>query len=125
MTENFVESKPDLVTEKVSKDIKWALFDVTNGNPESLDSAKATGDFGSVSLGTEAGTTVVTGKKAISTIELFGEGFKTLTIAKGHSTKYRLYIWLSNDPNHNQVGLLNGSLSARVGFSARTNSSAS
>lgn len=43
-----------------------------------------------------------------------------LTINKGDTTSYRLYIWLSNDPSVNQIDLLNGSLSAKVGFRATT-----
>ena len=44
-----------------------------------------------------------------------------ILITSGQTTAYRLYIWLSNDSNTNQIELLNGSLSAKVGFRAVTN----
>lgn len=44
-----------------------------------------------------------------------------ITITKGKTDSYRLYIWLSNDTQKNQIDLLEGSLSVKVGFRATTN----
>lgn len=41
-------------------------------------------------------------------------------IDKGNTDSYVLYIWLSNDPNRNQIDLLNGSFSGKVGFTGVT-----
>ena len=41
---------------------------------------------------------------------------ENITINKGSTDSYVLYIWLSNDPNNNQTQLLNGSFSGKVGF---------
>lgn len=43
-----------------------------------------------------------------------------ITITKGKTDSYRLYIWLSN-AQQNQIDLLEGSLSVKVGFRATTN----
>ena len=41
---------------------------------------------------------------------------ENITINKGSTDSYILYIWLSNDPDNNQTQLLNGSFSGKVGF---------
>ena len=41
---------------------------------------------------------------------------ENITINKGSTDSYVLYIWLSNDPVNNQTQLLNGSFSGKVGF---------
>jgi len=46
---------------------------------------------------------------------------ENITINKGSTDGYVLYIWLSNDPNNNQTELLNGSFSGKVGFRGVTN----
>lgn len=43
-----------------------------------------------------------------------------VTISKGTTNDYILYIWLSNDPNVNQTSLLSGTFSGKVGFKATT-----
>lgn len=80
-----------------SKYVKWALY---NADGTSMITS---GDFQNANSGTN-----LTLQDGIS-------------IAKGKTNSYRLYIWLSNDPDVNQISLLNGSLSAKVGFRAVTN----
>lgn len=93
MTENFKSSY-----------VKWALYRADNTPIEE-------GDFSNVTLD---GTG--TGAHNASDITLASE-----SISSNEGTKsYKLYIWLSNDPDNNQVSLLNGSLSAKVGFRATT-----
>ena len=87
-----------------SADVKWALVDVTDGVPSSLGTmtgGSATGSFSGV---TANNLTLKAG----------------LTINKGATKKYRLYVWLHNNPSAQQNGLLNGSLSAKVAFTARS-----
>lgn len=79
-----------------SKYVKWALY---NADETSMITS---GDFQNANSGTN-----LTLQDGIS-------------IAKGETNSYRLYIWLSNDPDVNQISLLNGSLSAKVGFRAAT-----
>lgn len=43
-----------------------------------------------------------------------------VTISKGTTNDYVLYIWLSNDPDVNQTSLLSGTFSGKVGFKATT-----
>ena len=80
-----------------SKYVKWALY---NADGTSMITS---GDFQNANRGTN-----LTLQDGIS-------------IAKGETNSYRLYIWLSNDPDVNQISLLNSSLSAKVGFRAVTN----
>lgn len=80
-----------------SEDVKWALYNA-DGTSE-----LASGDFSGATSGTN-----LTLKDNIS-------------ISKGTTNSYRLYIWLSNDPDNNQIDLLEGSLSTKVGFRATTN----
>lgn len=77
--------------------VKWALY---NG---AGTSEIASGDFASATTGTNLALQ------------------NGISINKGETASYRLYIWLSNDPDVNQIELLNGSLSAKVGFRATTN----
>lgn len=70
--------------------LKWSLY---NGTTE-----VASGDF--ENIGTK------------TTLYLK----ENITINKGSTDGYKLYLWLSNDPNNNQTQLLNGSFSGKVGF---------
>lgn len=73
--------------------LKWALY---------TGSTKVTnGDF--------SGVTITNGK---ANDILLASG----NISKGAPVTYKLFIWLENDPNENQISLLDGSISARVGF---------
>lgn len=80
-----------------SKYVKWALYNASG------TSRIATGTFENAATGTN-----LTLQDGIS-------------ISRGETDSYRLYIWLSNDDNVNQIDLLDGSLSAKVGFRATTN----
>lgn len=81
-----------------SQYLKWALYS---------GSTRVTGgDF--------SGVTVTSGK---------ANDFNLLTnkeILKGGNDDYSLYMWLENDPNNNQISLLDGSISAQVAFEAQT-----
>lgn len=81
--------------------LKWALYD---GN-ESV----ATGDFSGVTL-----SNALNGLYDASNVTLL----TNKTISRGTNTNYKLYIWLSNDPDNNQIGLLEGQVSAKVAFKA-------
>lgn len=70
--------------------LKWSLY---NGDTE-----VASGDF--ENIGTK------------TTLYLK----ENITINKGSTDGYKLYLWLSNDPDNNQTQLLNGSFSGKVGF---------
>ena len=97
MTENFKSSY-----------VKWALYRANNTANNTLVTQ---GDFSNVTLdGTGSGT------HNASDITLASE---SITSVEG-TKSYKLYIWLSNDPDNNQISLLNGSLSAKVGFRATT-----
>ena len=80
-----------------STDVKWALYDGAGSN------MIISGDFSGATSGTN-----LTLKDGI-------------TINKGETNSYRLYIWLSYASDRNQTNLLNGTLSAKVGFRAITN----
>ena len=80
-----------------STDVKWALYDGAGTNPIE------NGDFSNATSGVN-----MTLKDGI-------------TINKGETNSYRLYIWLSYASDRNQTNLLNGTLSAKVGFRATTN----
>lgn len=84
--------------------LKWALYD---GN-ESV----ATGDFSGVTL-----SNLQNGLYDASNVALLNNR----TVSRGTTTNYKLYIWLSNDPNNNQTQLLEGSISAKVAFKAVSN----
>ncbi len=79
-----------------SADVKWALYNAD------ATSQIASGNFLNATTGTNFPLV------------------DNITITNGETTAYRLYIWLSNDPIENQTDLLNGSLSAKVGFTATT-----
>ena len=80
-----------------SKYVKWALYNA-DGTSE-----LASGDFSNATSGTNINLK------------------DNISITKGTTNSYRLYIWLSNDPDNNQIDLLEGSLSTKVGFRATTN----
>ena len=77
-------------------DVKWALYDGSGSNQI------ASGNFANATTGTDLSLQ------------------SNIPISRGTTTSYRLYIWLSNDPANQQIDLLNGSLSAKVGFRATT-----
>lgn len=82
--------------------VKWALYQCDNSDCGSFTGAAiANGDFYGKS----------TGVMPLA---------ENITINDEETHYYRLYIWLSNDPDNNQVGLLEGTLEAQVGFSATT-----
>ncbi len=121
------------ITDNFKNDhVKWALFEEDSSFSESttkLENAVAYGDFSSVVIeGTEAETG---GRKKAKDYSLMSKGnpnvlLQNFKITKSDTAKkYRLYIWLSNDPENNQKSLLNGSLSAKVGFVGTTASSGS
>lgn len=83
--------------------LKWALY--------SADTLVISGDFSTATLSSTANAD---GTYAVSNITLL----ENVSISKGTTTSYKLYIWLSNDENVNQTSLLNGSLSTKVGFRA-------
>ncbi len=84
-----------------SEYLKWALY---NGDTE-----VAKGNFNGVTLSSTADSE---GYYTASNITLKS----VIDISKGTTTSYKLYIWLSNDSNVQQNSLLNGKLSAKVGF---------
>ena len=86
--------------------VKWALYSSAN---EQL----ATGTFNDVTLSSSANSDGTYNAENITILN-------NLNINRGDTISYKLYIWLSNDPNYNQIELLNGSLSAKVGFRATT-----
>lgn len=74
--------------------LKWSLY---KNNTKVVD-----GDF--ASIGTNTTLNLET----------------AVTISKGTTNDYILYIWLSNDPDVNQTSLLSGTFSGKVGFKATT-----
>lgn len=84
-----------------SEYLKWALYSVGEDATEVEVNSGNFGDIGTKTTLTISGDTVI-------------------NISKGTTTSYKLYIWLSNDPDNNQVSLLNGSFSGKVGFRATT-----
>lgn len=83
--------------------LKWALY---NGNTE-----VSTGNFNDVTL-----SNLNDGLYDATNISLVQD----VDLAKGNTNSYKLYIWLSYDANNQQNNLLQGSLSAKVGFRAVT-----
>ena len=83
--------------------LKWALY---NGTTKVAD-----GDFNSVTLSNESN-----GVYQASDITLLNN----VSIAKGNTTSYKLYVWLGYSETENQNSLLEGSLSTKVGFRAVT-----
>lgn len=81
--------------------LKWALY---SGN-----SKVANGDFSGVTL-----SNATNGVYSASDIQLLSN----VSISKGTTTSYKLYVWLSYSATANQNSLLEGSLSTKVGFRA-------
>lgn len=84
--------------------LKWALYKSDNTLVNS-------GNFASVTL-TASGD-----KYTTANIDLKS----SININKGSTDTYKLYMWLSNDTANNQISLLNGTISAKVGFRAVSN----
>ena len=87
-----------------NEDVKWALYNSSN-------SQIASGDFSAANLSSTANGD---GTYNADDITLAS----SVTITPGTTNSYKLYICLSNDSQTNQIDLLNGSLSAKVGFRA-------
>ena len=87
-----------------NEDVKWALYNSSN-------SQIASGNFSTANLSSTANGD---GTYNADDITLAS----SVTITPGTTNSYKLYIWLSNDSQTNQIDLLNGSLSAKVGFRA-------
>ncbi|MDE5539368.1 MAG: hypothetical protein K2J20_02655 [Bacilli bacterium] len=83
--------------------LKWALY---KGTTE-----VGSGDFNGVTLSNPTNNVY-----DASRINLLQD----VSISKGDTDSYKLYIWLSNDVNAQQNDLLNGALSVKVGFTAFT-----
>ena len=87
-----------------NEDVKWALYN-------SSDVQVANGNFSSATLSSTANDD---GTYNADNITLKND----ITISPGTTNSYKLYIWLSNDDQTNQIDLLNGTLNAKVGFRA-------
>lgn len=83
--------------------LKWALY--------SADTQVASGNFSGVTLASSANAD---GTYNVSDIALLDN----VSISKGTTTSYKLYVWLSYDADTLQNELLEGSLSTKVGFRA-------
>ena len=87
-----------------NEDVKWALYN-------SSDVQVANGNFSAATLSSTANDD---GTYNADDIALKND----ITISPGTTNSYKLYIWLSNDDQTNQIDLLNGTLNAKVGFRA-------
>ena len=87
-----------------NEDVKWALYN-------SSDVQVANGNFSTATLSSTANGD---GTYNADNITLKND----ITISPGTTNSYKLYIWLSNDDQTNQIDLLNGTLNAKVGFRA-------
>ena len=87
-----------------NEDVKWALYN-------SSDVQVANGNFSAATLSSTANGD---GTYNADNITLKND----ITISPGTTNSYKLYIWLSNDDQTNQIDLLNGTLNAKVGFRA-------
>ena len=87
-----------------NEDVKWALYNSSN-------SQIASGNFSAANLSSTANGD---GTYNADNITLKND----ITISPGTTNSYKLYIWLSNDDQTNQIDLLNGTLNAKVGFRA-------
>ncbi len=103
-----------------SADLKWALYRDKDSNLSEQDKV-ASGDFSNLTTNdnmcltnTIDGSTHIFSNLTLTTTE------ETLNLGEtGNAVNnYRLYIWLSYSSDKNQTDLLNGSLSAKVGFRA-------
>lgn len=98
-----------------STDVKWALY---KGNTN-----VATGDFSGVTLTNSDNTACATYTSGSTPTTCNGAKMilkQSISINKGSTDNYNLYIWLSNDNDRNQIDLLEGSLSAKVAFKGVT-----
>ena len=87
-----------------NEDVKWALYNSSN-------ELIANGNFSAATLSSTANGD---GTYNADNITLKND----ITISPGTTNSYKLYIWLSNDDQTNQIDLLNGTLNAKVGFRA-------
>ena len=87
-----------------NEDVKWALYNSSN-------ELIANGNFSTATLSSTANDD---GTYNADNITLKND----ITISPGTTNSYKLYIWLSNDDQTNQIDLLNGTLNAKVGFRA-------
>ena len=87
-----------------NEDVKWALYNSSN-------ELIANGNFSTATLSSTANGD---GTYNADNITLKND----ITISPGTTNSYKLYIWLSNDDQTNQIDLLNGTLNAKVGFRA-------
>ena len=91
-----------------NEDVKWALYNYSNSQ---TNSQIANGNFSTATLSSTANGD---GTYNADNITLKND----ITISPGTTNSYKLYIWLSNDDQTNQIDLLNGTLNAKVGFRA-------
>ena len=91
-----------------NEDVKWALYNYSNYQ---TNSQIASGDFSEATLSSTANDD---GTYNADDIALASN----ISISPGTTNSYKLYIWLSNDDQTNQIDLLNGTLNAKVGFRA-------
>lgn len=111
MTENFISS-----------DVKWALCP---SNATALANCTQ-GTFATTTKNSNGNYTTAEivdslSDNAKTTVNVYDMNNITLlenaSISRENSpVNYKLYVWLSNNPNANQRNLLNGKLSAKVGF---------
>lgn len=87
-----------------NEDVKWALYNSSN-------SQVASGNFSTVTLSSSANEDDTYNAEDITLAS-------SVTITPGTTNSYKLYIWLSNNDQENQIDLLNGTLSAKVSFRA-------
>lgn len=87
-----------------SSDVKWALYDASNTRVNY-------GDFSSVTLGASETSGDYT-LYNVDNIPILNE----TEITKGTTVSYKLYVWLNSNPTKGQNNLLNGKITARVGF---------
>ena len=88
--------------------VKWALYETGN-----LTTPVATGTFNDAVLSDTANE-----DKTYNADDIL---LTTSSLTTSDTAKsYRLYIWLSNDPDYNQISLLDGKLNVTVGFRATT-----
>lgn len=78
--------------------VKWALYESSN-----MTTPVGSGDFATAASGVNLPLK------------------SGLSINKGDTVSYKLYVWLSNVPGEKQNSLLGGSLKAKVGFTGKTN----
>ncbi|MBE6154313.1 MAG: hypothetical protein E7163_01890 [Firmicutes bacterium] len=94
-----------------SEYLKWALYDSSNNPIKDTDGNAVVGNFSGVTLSPEADSNGIYDASDIVILS-------NKEVNKGATHTYRLYVWLSNDPDKLQNELLEGSLSMKVGFKA-------